>query len=230
MADELALPGYMRSAVHIAAFEQIWQERTGADNLDMSELMMYLVDAVNQKALPYLADQFDIMNTHAWAVAVATNIYAGDDADMRSLIKAAIKTISKNGTVGAVKRAIAFLGFDPNKLVQRCGTNPDYGWAQFKLSYHSTDTIIINDAALMLTLQELIIEAKNERSQYLGLEYNMANINDMMTTTDEITGLEAELTIQETFDVSGFKYNGQHKYDGSKKYRPGVESFNITII
>lgn len=219
MANEQLLPAHLRNVPHLAAFETIWEDRV--EGIDLSALMMYVIDSVSTKALPYLADQFGIITLRSWKLA------ADDDA-RRVLIKEAIATRSSMGTVAAVKKAIASLGFDPTHLIERCGSDPDTGWACFKLAFDATELSIL-DGDLMDLLTQLINDTKPARCLYVGLEYNQEPIVDVITETDTITLGVGVDTIQDTFNTQGLKFDGSWIFDGSKKCHPGVESVLFTV-
>lgn len=217
--EDFILPSHLRDALHLTAFEQIWHDRV--ESIDTSALMMYLIDAVSPKAFSYLADQFGIITLRSWKLATT-------DAERRELIKNAIKTRSAVGTVAAVKAAIASLGFDPTHLVERAGSDPLHGWAQFKMAFSSSELSIL-DAALHELLMQLIVDSKPARCEYLGLEYDLAPIIDMVEEEDEVT-IGVGIGPVDSVLLPGFKYDGAHKYDGSEKYRPGCEVIAFTVF
>jgi P2-related tail formation protein len=209
-------------APHIAAFEQVLADRFA--NIDTSPCMMYMVDTCSPAALPFLADQFDIAQFRDYQLAT-------NDNARRELIKKAINTRSYMGTVYMVKQAMIVCGFDPSLLVERCnvGSDPVHGWAQFKIGITGHYSPI--DGIPGLDVSTLILQYKNARSEFLGVEFTIDPFDDSFPAGTE----DLELTVSfepfvDLFNTAGFKYDGAHKYDGSMKYRPGIEQFEITII
>ena len=54
----------IRNAEHLAVFDQIAEERLAA--IDLSVLLVYMVDTVPASVLPILAEQFDILGYKGW--------------------------------------------------------------------------------------------------------------------------------------------------------------------
>ncbi|WP_322080226.1 phage tail protein I [Burkholderia cenocepacia] len=81
------------------------------DNVDLSPLLVYLIDGVAPSALPFLADQFSVMGEDGW------NLAESDDAK-RALIKGAIELHRYKGTPWAVREVIRRLGLGEVELVE----------------------------------------------------------------------------------------------------------------
>lgn len=72
--------------------------------LDMNAMLVYLVDLVKPKLLPYLADQFSLLDEAAWLLA--------ESADARrNLVKNAAELHRYKGTPWAIREVIRLLGF-----------------------------------------------------------------------------------------------------------------------
>lgn len=216
------LPRHLANVPHLAALEQLVQERFA--NIDIAPCMMYMVDTCSPAALPFLADQFEISQYRDYQLATT-------DAQRRDIIKNAIQTRSYMGTVYMVKQAMIAIGYDPSWLVERCneGIDPVHGWACFKIAVSGTFVPITGIPGL--DLQDLILQYKNVRSLYLGIYYTISGFVDSFPAgTEGVTLTVSFEPLVDTFDTSGFKYDGSHKYDGSKKYRPGVEDFECHIV
>lgn len=100
MADQRLLPSSIRDASTDAMAVLI--DRTGT--VDITPLLVYLIDNVAASALPHLAEQFSVTGYDGWALA-------NGETDRRELIKQAIELHRHKGTGWAVKQAIAALGF-----------------------------------------------------------------------------------------------------------------------
>lgn len=213
------LPARFRNAPHLAAFEQIWHDRV--ESIDISLFMMNLVDACSYKGLPYLAEQFGILTLRSWKLATS-------DDERRQLIKDAIATRASYGTVAAVKAAIASLGFDPAHLVERCGTDPVTGWAEFKIAFDASEITLL-DGPMLDLLYQLIVDSKPARCKFLGLEYSATDLVDTLSPTDIVdAGVGADIV--DALPLPGLKYDGAKKYDGSQKYRSPSELVQYTIV
>ncbi|KVN76047.1 phage tail protein [Burkholderia ubonensis] len=107
MAD-LLLPPALAKDARFRALAQL-AERLG--NVDLSPLLVYLIDDVDASALPFLADQFSVMGEDGWSLAES-------DEARRTLIKGAIELHRYKGTPWAVREVIRRLGFGEVELVE----------------------------------------------------------------------------------------------------------------
>lgn len=111
-------------------------------SLDLTPLLVYLLDLVHPSALPCLAEQFHVLGLEGWSL-VST------DADRRSLLKQAIELHRHKGTPWAIKSALAAVGWPGLELTEGLpsvfhdGTNHHNGslryepggrWAMFRVS------------------------------------------------------------------------------------------------
>lgn len=98
MADKRLIPDGIRDSSTEAFNELI--ERLGT--LDLTPLLIYIIDNVHASALPHLAWQFHI---EGWELAET-------EEEKRALIKKAIELHRYKGTKWAVENAIKVLGID----------------------------------------------------------------------------------------------------------------------
>ncbi|RAS18949.1 P2-related tail formation protein [Microvirgula sp. AG722] len=108
MADALLLPPPLAGDERFRALGRI---AARISDIDLSPLLVYLVDAVNATALPHLAEQFHVMGDEGWNLA-------GSDAERRTLIKAAIELHRYKGTPWAIKTALAKIGYPDSELIE----------------------------------------------------------------------------------------------------------------
>jgi phage tail P2-like protein len=85
-------------------FRALGQLAARISDIDLSPLLVYLIDTVNASALPHLAEQFHVLN-EGWQ-------FARDDDERRRLLKQAIALHRTKGTPWAIKNALASLGWD----------------------------------------------------------------------------------------------------------------------
>jgi phage tail P2-like protein len=95
------LPGPLASDARCIALEN---GAARLSNIDISPLLVYLIDIVDPSALPHLAWQFNMLDDPLWLAA------AGNDAK-RNIIKNAIKIWRYRGTPWAVETALTFAGY-----------------------------------------------------------------------------------------------------------------------
>ncbi len=73
--------------------------------LDLTALLIYLVDLVDTSALPSLAEQFHVQGLEGW-------LFARDERQKRDLIKQAIELHRYRGTPWAVRQVLKILALD----------------------------------------------------------------------------------------------------------------------
>lgn len=95
MADERLIPPGIRDASTLALNSLI--DRMGT--VDLTPLLIYLVDNVAASALPHLAEQFDVTGYEGWLQTTNT-------AERRALIKSAIAKHYYKGTPYAIRQAL----------------------------------------------------------------------------------------------------------------------------
>lgn len=100
MADQLLPP----PLAHDERFQALAELAGRLNDLDLTPLLVYLVDLVDTSALPYLAEQFAVMGDGGW------NLAESDDA-RRALIKGAIELHRYKGTPWSIREVIRRLGF-----------------------------------------------------------------------------------------------------------------------
>jgi hypothetical protein len=85
-----------------ARFKVLGQIALEAFQIDLSPLLVYLVDVVDASALPYLAEQFSLIGD-GWELA-------STETAQRNMIKAAVEIHQHKGTPWAVKQVFVLLG------------------------------------------------------------------------------------------------------------------------
>ena len=101
MADALLLPPPLAGDER---FQALGQLAARISDIDLSPLLVYLVDTVNASALPNLAEQLHILG-EGWQ-------FARNDAERRRMIKRAVELHRYKGTPFAVKSALELAGID----------------------------------------------------------------------------------------------------------------------
>lgn len=171
MADDRLIPGSVNDPSAQAYNEMA--ERLGT--LDITCLLVYLVDLVDASVLPHLIEQFHVAGIEGGALAES-------DADRRELIKQSIAMHKRKGTPGSIKRAIRAAGFGEVTIIERPGElNYDgtysynglntYGlaagaWAHYHVRLERP---ITNDQAVLL--RALCAEFAPARCRLLSLIY-----------------------------------------------------------
>ena len=158
MAD--AVPPILAQDPTFGPLAQLTERLTG---LDMTRLLIYLVDLVEDDALPYLGEQFHIMGGEGWD-------FAADDAARRALIKSAIELHRYKGTPWAIRQVLETLALS-GQISEwfQYGGQPYHFKINVDLSTHGMDEATFD------ALVALITEYKNVRSHLEQLSISLVN-------------------------------------------------------
>jgi len=161
MADNSIIAPGIKDENAVAFNELI--ERLG--QLDLTVLLIYLIDSVKSCALPFLAEQFHVCGDEGW-------ILAQNEEEKRELIKNAILLHRYKGTKYAIKSVLKKLNLDGNvtEWFEYAG-DPYYFRVAINLLTRGLDEATFN------RLEALIYEYKNERSWLDRLDVYLTNIS-----------------------------------------------------
>lgn len=173
---------------HLAAFDDMVKSRL--ESIDLSAMLVYVVDSVPASALYYLAAQFDVLGWKGWNLAQT-------DADRRELIKRAIELHRYKGTIWAIKQAVKSVGFDNCEVIEHVGLDYDGAvvhdgsevyagghWANFRVKITVPGNVEVNTETFEL-VRRLVLEYKNARSNLVDITFKTA-ITDELLPTDEL--------------------------------------------
>ncbi|EBZ4698170.1 phage tail protein I [Salmonella enterica subsp. enterica serovar Saintpaul] len=153
--DKLLLPPPLASDERFSVLANIAAERFA--QIDLTALLVYLVDIVDASALPSLAGQFHVQGLEGW-------LFAANKQEKRELIKQAIELHKYKGTPWAVRRVLEILSL-PGTISE---------WFEYggKAYFFKVEIELINqgmDENLFNNLVDLIHEYKNVRSKLEAL-------------------------------------------------------------
>ncbi|ECG6088424.1 phage tail protein I [Salmonella enterica subsp. enterica serovar Blukwa] len=153
--DKLLLPPPLASDERFSILANIAAERFA--QIDLTALLVYLVDIVDASALPSLAEQFHVQVLEGW-------LFAANEQEKRELIKQAIELHKYKGTPWAVRRVLEILSL-PGTISE---------WFEYggKAYFFKVEIKLINqgmDENLFNNLVDLIHEYKNVRSKLEAL-------------------------------------------------------------
>jgi P2-related tail formation protein len=219
------------SKEHLAVFDDIVRERFA--NIDLTPLLMYLIDVAPVAALPALAQQFDVLGFNGWFLT-------SNEADRRELIKRAIELKRSRGTPWAVREALKSVGYADVIIEEGVGGfkyngiyNYDgeinYGagnWANFSLKLIDLGETKGFSTSDLASIELMVDRYKNARSKLLEVLLTASN-TDFIDITDEFTSLLA-LSFVDSLNTS-FRYDGIFNYDGSKQYGVDTEEFRLFV-
>ena len=121
--DKLLPPPPLASDERFSILANIAAERFA--QLDLTALMVYLVDLVDASALPALAEQFHVQGLEGW-------LFTTDEREKRELIKQAIELHKYKGTIWAVRRG----KYSPYPELFQNGLNMGEGLTFLRLILH----------------------------------------------------------------------------------------------
>ncbi|EBM5750142.1 phage tail protein I [Salmonella enterica] len=153
--DKLLLPPPLASDERFSILANIAAERFA--QIDLTALLVYLVDIVDASALPSLAEQFHVQGFEGW-------LFSANEQEKRELIKQAIELHKYKGTPWAVRRVLEILSL-PGTISE---------WFEYggKAYFFKVEIELINqgmDENLFNNLVVLIHEYKNVRSKLEAL-------------------------------------------------------------
>ena len=97
-----ALASSLCSIPHLSVFYDMINDRIA--DLDITTLLMNLIDTAPEASLPYLARQFNVAGVRGWAFMTTV-------ARKRELLKFSIKLGAKSGTPWAIKEVLRIAGY-----------------------------------------------------------------------------------------------------------------------
>ena len=206
--DKLLPPPPLASDERFSTLANIAAERFA--QLDLTTLMVYLVDLVDASALPALAEQFHVQGLEGW-------LFTTDEREKRELIKQAIELHKYKGTIWAVRRVLEILSL-PGTISE---------WFEYggKAYFFKVDIELVDkgmDENLFNNLVELIHEYKNTRSKLEALIVWIINQSAIPVIGCALYG--GELTTVLPFQIREVQQNT------SIYYGTGQWSLEITSI
>ncbi|WP_248791562.1 phage tail protein I [Escherichia coli] len=206
--DKLLPPPPLASDERFSILANIAAERFA--QLDLTALMVYLVDLIDASALPALAEQFHVQGLEGW-------LFTTDEREKRELIKQAIELHKYKGTIWAVRRVLEILSL-PGTISE---------WFEYggKAYFFKVDIELVDkgmDENLFNDLVELIHEYKNTRSKLEALIVWIINQSAIPVIGCALYG--GELTTVLPFQIREVQQNT------SIYYGTGQWSLEITSI
>jgi phage tail P2-like protein len=200
---------------HFAAFDLIVKKRF--NELELDKMLVYLIDTVDAQALPYLADQFDVLGYKGMRLATT-------EADQRAIIKKSIELHRFKGTLWAVEEALKAIGYGDVIIEEHVADH----WANFRvfvdIGTHPINAKEIDDVVKMIQ------HYKNTRSHLVDLTYTLSFGEDSVTI-DEALDVSQTDAQEDAVSVGGnFLYNGAARFDGSRNFSQDADTLDIEII
>lgn len=218
MNKETVVASSIENVPHFVAFDVLAKQRFST--MELENLLVYIIDTVDSSAIPYLAEQFDVLGYNGFRLAK-------NEEEQREIIKRAIELKRYKGTVWAVKEALKSIGYPDAVLKESVGSGPT-GWAEFRIELDAGDNAISDTQTDELV--KMILEYKNERSHLMDVTYKITITDDALAISDDSSEYQA-LDEDDSIVTGGdFKYNGQYRYNGEKNYSSDSDVLEMQII
>jgi phage tail P2-like protein len=216
---------------HIKVFEQAFAAQL--EQVDLSVVLMDLVDTCPADALPFLAVQFNVEGYKGMR-------FCQSEQDKRNLIKRAIDLHRYKGTRWAVAESLKVLGYNDVEVddqlpgIRRDGTYQRNGtvlrnaphWAMFRVIIYISETFTWT-ANLYPDIVTLVNEYKNVRSHLLDISAGL-RINEPVSVSEDDSW---EITFIDSDNWGAVYRNGSVTRNGSyTRNQLGIVSdLSITI-
>jgi phage tail P2-like protein len=213
------LASAIKDTPHLAAFDVLAKHRL--DNLEIDALLVYVIDTVDVSALPYLAQQFDVLGYKGMRLATT-------EAQQRELIKRAIELKRYSGTVWSVQEALKSIGYPDAVIQENVGTDPDHGWAEFRISIDGGANQISADK--LDELVKMINVYKGTRNHLKDLSYTIDLGEDIISLTEESSESPSVDDTDTVIAGGSFLHDGLELRNGSRNYSSDTDVLEIQII
>jgi P2-related tail formation protein len=172
--------------------------------IDLSQLLVYLIDSVDASALPYLGDQFDCLGYKGFKLAQ-------DEDGEREIIKRAIELHRYKGTEWAILEALTSIGFSDVELIK---TGFDH-WAKFSIQI-TTENLTITEQSF----DDITAMVEEYKRAVCVLEAIIITIlaTDSLTFTDTAYVEQQVLSIDRLTLSEAIHYDGSIEFDGEHNF------------
>lgn len=215
MSNSILLADSVAHFSHLRAFEQLIKLRLSEIQLD--KILVYLVDTVDSAAIPYLADQLDVLGYKGFRLAYT-------DAEKRTIIKRSIQLHRYKGTLWAVKESLKSIGFSDAVVTEHVADH----WANFRVNIDLGERSL--EGTEVEDLVKMILEYKNARSHLVDVTYTITLGSDELTLTDFHQDYHATTDNDTVFIGSDFRHDGKTLRNGARNYSLDADVLQITVL
>ena len=188
--------------------------------LDVSQLLIYLIDTVDASLIPSLAKQFDVLGYKGMRLAQT-------EADQRNLLKTAIYLHRFKGTEWAIMQALLSIGFADIRLKKGIADGYDH-WAEFGIEI-TNSAIQLTDESLNDIIQ-MVTEYKRQVCVLMDVSMTIL-VEDILDMQDDEANARAGIVIDDDLFLTGtLKYDGAGVYDGTYDHSGDSDIVIITQL
>jgi len=185
--------------------------------IDLGNLLVYIVESVDASALPYLAEQFDVLGYKGFKLAQT-------EADQREILKRAIELHRYKGTEWAIKEALKSIGFADIQLIK---TGYDH-WAKFGIEITNSNFQLT--ASSFNDLIQMVVEYKRAVCVLMDVTMKLVYEDTLDIGDDDASALPA-IEAEDDLVLSGtLKYDGAGLYDGTYDHSGDSDIVSVTPI
>ncbi|MDI3320000.1 phage tail protein [Pinibacter soli] len=193
----------------------VFKEELG--QLDLSKLLVYIIETVDASALPYLAEQFDVLGYKGFRMAQT-------EADQREVLKRAIELHRYKGTEWAIKEGLKSIGFPDVELKK---TGYDH-WAKFGVKL--TNSNVQLTANSFNDIIQMVAEYKRAVCVLMDVTIDLLFDDTIDLSDDDANALPA-VSGDDNIEMTGtLKYDGEGMYDGDYDHSGDSDVVTITPI
>lgn len=221
------------NASHIVKIDELVEERFSSVPLD--QLLVYFIDTITAEALPFLAEQFNVLGIKGYAQAET-------EQDRRNLIKRAIELHRYKGTPWAVREGIKSIGFKDAEILEGAGLEHNGTFLRNgERRYEGGNPFLFSvrldlgesgdlSEERMNRVRQVINEYKNVRSHLFAIGFIMT-VDDLLPINDDAFSMSMAADI-ESVAMEQKSYDGAISYDGQNSflYATDILSLNITNL
>lgn len=169
--------------------------------IPVTELLVYNIDQVDAKAIPALAEQFDVLGYKGMKLAKTED-------DQRQIIKRAIELHRYKGTIWSVKEAMKSVGFSDVTINEHVSGH----WANFSVTLLNSGVGITDNS--ILELRKMIEEYKPQRSNLVSIEMEIL-VQDEIIFDEDMQGLSPDILAEDKIIfTAALLYDGTGSYNG----------------
>ena len=184
--------------------------------IPIERMLVYNIDQVDSKAIPVLAEQFDVLGYKGMRLAKTQE-------DQRQIIKRAIELHKYKGTIWGLKEAMKSVGFYDLTINENVGH-----WANFSITLLNAG-VGISDSSIS-DLQKMIEEYKPQRSNLVFINMEIL-VQEEINFSEDIQGITQDISTDDTvvFTAALF-YDAKGKYNGNFDHSGDSDLISITRI
>lgn len=215
ISSDTILPDSVAIFPHLQAFDLATMEYL--DEMKLELLCVYFIDQVDARALPILAQQFDVLGWKGWNLA-------NTEQQRRDLLKRAIELHRFKGTIWAIKESLKSIGFLDVAITEHVNGN----WARFSLNIDNEDVIITDDSFTKIIA--MVEEYKNVRSVLDNVILQITVTEDaiIFEDNDQASVEEEILAVDVITFSSALFYDGTATYNGAHDHSADADQVTIT--